>query len=127
MQPGSAGKVLAALAEVPEFKLALAQIKAAVIADWKQIVAATTPAEKVMIFTVAGAIVGGGATGAMSNKSSRSFLLDQVNDQKIDIPGLSGLSVTPKTANGGFQGGVINLDVYKMFPGLQKAVPGVTN
>ena len=89
--------------------------------------AATTPAEKVVLFTVAGAIVGGGAAGAMSNPSSRSFLLDQVNNQKIDIPGLSGLSVTPKTANGGLQGGVINLDVYKMFPALQKAVPGVTN
>jgi Domain of unknown function (DUF4157) len=127
VQPGSAGKVLAALAAVPEFKAALEQIKAAVIADWKQIVAATTPAEKVALFTVAGAIVGGGAAGAMGNPSSRSFLLDQVNNQKIDIPGLSGLSVTPKTANGGFQGGVINLDVYKMFPALRNAVPGVTN
>ncbi len=127
IQPGSAGKVLAALAAVPEFKAALEQLKAAVIADWNKIVAATTPAEKVVLFTVAGAIVGGGAAGAMSNPSSRSFLLDQVNNQKIDIPGLSGLSVTPKTANGGLQGGVINLDVYKMFPALQKAVPGVTN
>lgn len=65
--------------------------------------------------------------GAMSNKSSRSFMLDKVNDQKIDIPGLSGLSVTPKTANGGFQGVVVTLDVYKMFPQLRQALPGVTN
>jgi hypothetical protein len=127
VQPGSAGKVLAALAEVPEFKAALGEVKAAAATDWKQIVAGTTPAEKVIIFTVAGSIVGGGVAGAMSNKSSRSFMLDQVNDQKIDIPGLSGLSVTPKTANGGFQGGVVTLDVYKMFPQLQKALPGLTN
>ena len=127
VQPGDAGKVLAALAEVPEFKVALTQVKAQAVTDWKQIVAGTTPAEKVIIFTVAGTIVGGGVAGAMTDKSSRSFMLDKVNNQKIDIPGLSGLSVTPKTANGSFQGGVVTVDVFKMFPKLQQAVPGVTN
>jgi hypothetical protein len=70
--------------------------------------------EKTAVFTAVGAVAAGAVGGAMSNKGSRSFLLDKLNGVQIPIPapGLPPtfqLSVTPKIGDSTLQGGVIVL------------------
>jgi hypothetical protein len=109
--PGTVIDVAKALAEQPPFKAALDQLKAGALADWKNIVAGTSPLEKTVMFTLTGAIALGGAAGALSNPSSRIWLIGAANGMKLSIPGVQGLSVTPITSGGQFRGGTINLEL----------------
>jgi hypothetical protein len=113
-RPGSAGDVLSALAAEPPFKEALEKLKAEILADWQKFLDATSPVEKTAVFTAAGAVAAGAVGGAMSNKASRSFLLDKLNGVKIPLPapGLPPtweLSVSPKIGDSKLQGGMIFL------------------
>jgi hypothetical protein len=109
--PGTVIDVAKALAAEPPFKAALDQLKAGAVADWKNIVAGTSPLEKTVAFTLTGAIALGGAAGALSNPSSRIWLIGAANGLKLSIPGVQGLSVTPITSGGQFRGGTITLEL----------------
>ncbi len=109
--PGTVIDVAKALAAQPPFKAALDQLKAGAVADWKNIVAGTSPLEKTVAFTLTSAIALGAAAGALSNPSSRIWLIGAANGLQLPIPGVQGLSVTPITSGGQFRGGTINLEL----------------
>jgi hypothetical protein len=124
---GSAGDVLSALSKEPAIKDALERLKQLVLDAWDSFKKGTSTPEKVVTFTIVGAIVGGGLAGAGSDPNTRRQGIDLLNGAKLTlpVPGLNdSLSVTPKTQNGQLQGGTVNLDVLKLFPQLRK-VPGL--
>jgi hypothetical protein len=116
----SAGDLLEALSKLAEMQAALDRLKALFLKSWEDIKKGTSVPEKIVIFGSAGLILGGGAAGALSNKDSRGFVFKSLDGVKIPIPGLDGLSVTPKFDDKGFKGGMVELDVLKLFPGLRK-------
>jgi hypothetical protein len=121
---GGAGDLLSALSELPQVKAALERLKDLVKQSWEEFKKGTTTPEKVVVFTVAGLVVGGAGAGALGNKDARGLVFKGLDGTKIPIPGVDGLSVTPKFDDKGFKGGTVNLDVLKLFPQLRK-VPGL--
>jgi hypothetical protein len=114
-RPGTASDIVRAITSIPAMETALTNLRTLAEAGLRHNWRSLSTGEKVLVVTGAAAITGGALAGILSDPEARRFLLEQVQDRAIPVPGVPGLRFR-FNLTGDNPGVMFDLNVGRLLP-----------